>query len=885
MKLLRFLRRARRDTEFTQEVQFYLDSETEENLARGMSLDEARAAARRKFGNTTIVREDVYRMNRVELLETLWQDCRYAWRLLLKSPGFTAVAVLTLALGIGGNTTMFTAIRAILLKPLDYRAPNQLLQVTVDYPGRPGFISFTPIRLEEMRAAPSLAELGSFLVAPLNLSLSGGAEPEAIRGARVSANFLHILGADPAVGRGFLPEEDQAGRPPVVLIGSDLWHRRFAGDPSITGKAMTLDSTPYTIVGVLPAGFQFPFVGLDVWLPNPFAVPQAPPQFWPSSPAQIGIARLKGDAGLEQARAELNGLSRRYVLAHPEMGDADPRSTVRVLRMQDQLVADVRPTLWLLFGAVGFVLLIACANIASLLLARGASRSREFAVRMAVGATRRRMIRQLLVESLMLALAGGALGVSLASWGLSSITRLSAFGLPRTGEIRLDHLVLGFTFVLSIVTTLLFGLFPSFRVSRPDLAGMLRLQGAGAAQAGERRGMLLLSARGLLVTVQVALSVVLLIGASLLIKTLARLHNVDPGFHSENLLTMHVSLPGSRYDGAKRRAFWEELQRRVEALPGVRTATVAQTLPMTTRNATQMAIAELPAVKVAERPLGNYLSVLPGYFRTLGIPLRRGREFGSNDAPGSTPMVAIIDESLARRFWPGYPAGEDPIGRHLLLGDAQQGGVEIVGVVGSVRAVGLAIDALPEIYIPMAHHPVTDADLGVRTEGDPLRLVSAVRSQVLEIDRDQPVSAVRTMEDIVDTSIGRRNLTMFLLSVFAGVAMLLAVVGIYGAIAYSVAQRTQEIAIRRALGAQESDILRLVIGQGLGLTVAGVAIGTAGALALTRFTKPLLFDTSATDPATFVSIALLFLVVASLASLIPARRAIHTDSMMGLRVG
>ncbi len=795
------------------------------------------------------------------------------------------MAVITLALGIGGNTTMFSAIRAILLKPLNYRDPNQLLQVTVDYPGRPGFISFTPIRLEEMRAAPSLAELGSFLIAPLNLSLSGGNEPEALRGARVSANFLHILGMEPALGRGFLPEEDQPGRPPVVLIGWDLWHRRFAGDPSIAGKAMTLDSTSYTIVGVLPAAFQFPFVGLDVWFPNPFAVPVAPPQFWPSSPAQIGFARLKGGAGPEQARAELNGLSHRYVLAHPELGDADPRSTMRVLRMQDQLVADVRPTLWLLFGGVGFVLLIACANVASLLLARGASRSREFAVRIAVGATRGRIIRQLLVEGLLLAFAGGALGVLLAKWGLSYITRLSEINLPRPSEIRLDYMVLGFTIALSVATSLLFGLFPSLRVSRPDLAGLLRLQGAGAAEAGERRGTLLLSARGLLVIVQVALSIVLLIGASLLIKSLARLHTVDPGFQSENLLTMHVSLPRTRYDGGKRRAFWEELERRVEALPGVRSATVAQTLPMTIRNATQVAIAELPPVKVAERPLGNYLSVLPGYFRTLGIPLRRGREFGNHDAPGSGPMVAIIDESLARRFWPGYPGGQDPIGRHLLLGDAQQGGVEIVGIVGSVRVVGLAVDAPPEIYIPMAHGPVTDADLAVRTDGDPLHLVNAVRNQVLQIDRDQPVSAVRTMEDIVDTSIGRRKLTMLLLSMFAGVALLMAVVGLYGAISYSVAQRTQEIAIRRALGAREADVLRMVIGQGLGLTVAGLTLGTGAALALTRFMKSLLFDTSATDPATFMSIALLFVVIALLASSIPARRATRTNSIMTLRVG
>jgi putative ABC transport system permease protein len=819
------------------------------------------------------------------LLEESARDFRFARRLLLKSPGFTAVAVLTLALGIGGNTTMFSAVHAILLKPLNYRDPDQLLRIAVDFPGRPGASSFTPLRLEEMRTAPSIAELGSFLIAPLNVTLSGNAEPEALKGASVSANFLHILGVEPALGRSFLLEEDKPGGPPVVLIGWDLWQGRFGGDPLVAGKAVTLDSTPYTVIGVLPAGFQFPVAGLDLWFPKPFAVSGAPPQLWPTIPAQLGFARLKRGASLEQARAELTVLSRQYVIAHPGLGDADPSSTVRVLRMQDQLVTDVRSTLWLLFGAVGFVLLIACANVTSLLLARGATRSREFAVRMAVGATRGRMIRQSLAESILLAFAGGALGVLLANWGLSSITRVNTLNLPRSSEIQLDYIVLGFTTAVSIATSLLFGLFPSLRVSRPDIASLLRLQGAGASETGGRRGTLLLNARGLLVIAQVALSIVLLVGASLLMETLVRLHRVDPGFQSANLLTMRVSLPRTRYDGRKQRAFWEELVRRVDALPGVRGATVAQTLPMTIHYATYLAIAELPPVKVGERPLGQYVSIMPGYFRTIGIPLRRGREFSDKDSPGGGPMVAIIDESLARRFWPGYPDGQDPVGSHLLLGGAQEGGIEIVGIVASVRENGLAADAQPEIYFPLAHRPVPDADLAVRTRSDPLGLVTAVRSQVLAIDRNQPVSAVRTMEDIVNTSIGQRRLTMLLLGVFAGVALMLALVGIYGVIAYTVVQRTQELGIRRALGAQEGDILRLLIRLGLGLTLAGVALGIGGALALTRLMNSMLFHTSATDPATFGSIALLFVLVALTASYIPARRATRIDPMAALRFG
>jgi putative ABC transport system permease protein len=591
---------------------------------------------------------------------------------------------------------------------------------------------------------------------------------------------------------------------------------------------------------------------------------------------------LKRSTTVEQARAEMNVLSRQYVLAHPGLGDADPNSTVRVLRMRDQLVADVRSTLLMLSGAVGFVLLIACANVASLLLARAASRSREFAVRMAVGAARGRMIRQLLAESLLLAFAGGVLGVFLAKWSLSFITRVNALNLPRVEEIRLDHMVLGFTTALSIATGILFGLFPSLRASRPDLAGLLRAQGADAAG---RRGALVLSTRGLLIVAQVALSIVLLIGAALLLLSLARLHGVNPGFQSTNLLTMHISLPRARYDGPKQRAFWEELVRRVEALPGVRGAVVAQTLPMTVRYATPLSIAELPPVNIGERPLGQFVSITRGYFRTLGIQLRRGREFSDKDAPGSGPMVAIIDESLARRFWPGYPGGQDPIGRHLLLGTAQQGGIEIVGIVADVRELGLAADAQPEMYFPLAHSPVPTADLAVRTQGNPLHFAKAVRSQILEIDHDQPVSAISTMEDIVNASVGQRQLTMLLLGLFAGVALLLALVGIYGVIAYTIAQRTQELGIRRALGAQEGDILRLVIGQGLGLTLAGVAFGIGGALALTRLMKSLLFHTSATDPATYVGIALLFVAVALLASYIPARRAKRIDPMAALRVG
>jgi putative ABC transport system permease protein len=820
-------------------------------------------------------------MSAVRLLETLWQDLRYALRAMRKNPAFAATAVLTIALGIGGNTAIFTVVRAVLLKPLEYRDPDRLLRLSVDNLRQNlRDVGFSRIRYEEMRAsAQSFTELGVFFIATENVTLSGGDGPEALKAARVSANFLRVLGVAPALGRSFLPEEDAPGAPPVAMISAELWQRRFGGDPFISGKTATLDSTPHTIAGVLPAGFQFPLPGLSVWLARPSEYTGLPPREWPNAAVLIGFGRVKPQVSLEQARAELEVLSRQYAAAHP---GPNANVTMRVEWLRDHLVANVRPALWTLFGAVGFVLLIACGNLASLLLARASARSREFAVRVALGAARGRLIGQLLAESLALSLAGGALGVLLANWGLSAITRMNTLHLPRSGEIRLDGVVLVFTVALSVATGVVFGLFPALQVSRPDPADALR-ERAGDAGRSARRGPLGLSTRSLLVVGQVALSIVLLIGAGLLIQSSARLRRVNPGFQSSNLLTMQIALPPARYDtGPKRVAFFEELVRRVEALPGVRGAAAALTLPMTVRYASQMQIAEQPKVALAERPQGQLQSVTSGYFRTLGIPLRRGREFTARDIPGAPPAV-IINESLARRFWPAYPRGEDPVGRHLLIGAAQQGGHEIAGIVADVHESSLDSDTGPEMYLPLHQKPPQTAGFAVRTETDPQRSVNAIRSQVLEIDRDQPVLNVRTMDEAIEASLGQRRLTMALLGVFAGLAMLLAVVGIYGVIAYAVVQRTREVGIRRALGAQPGNILRLIACEGLGLTAAGVVLGIGGAFALTRLIKGLLFHVSATDPSIFAGIALLFVIVALAASYIPARRAARIDPAEALR--
>jgi putative ABC transport system permease protein len=894
MSWRRFFRRRQRDAESAWDIQFYLDTETEDNIARGMPPEEARAAALRQFGNPALIREEIYHMNSIAHFETAWQDLLYALRTTRGNPGFVMTAVLTVALGIAGNTAMFTVIRAVLLKPLEYRDPDRLVRVSADYPRlNAQDTTFSLRRFLDMRAAGrSFSGFGAYLLSPENVTLSGGGQPEALKEARVSANFLEILGMQPLLGRSFLAKEDARGGPPVTMISAELWKRRFGSDPQVAGKGATLNSTPHTIIGVLPAGFAFPFPGADVWVTRPSEWSWLHPRNWDGVTDLIGFARLKPDVSLEQARAEMSVLTQQYALSHP----AEANAKVRVGWLKDYMVANVRPMLWMLFGAVGFVLMIACANVASLLLARATSRSREFAVRAALGASRGRLIRQLLAESLLLVAAGGALGVLLAQWGLSAITRGIALNgadwsgmqlLPRAAEIRLDGMVLGFTAALSMATGILVGLFPSLRASRPDLADVLRGSGTGTVRPSSgTRGLLGVSARGLLVVGQVAFSIVLVIGAALLIESFARLRGVDPGFQPVNLLTMKISLPPARYDSEqKKAAFFGELVQRVETVAGVREATVVMSLPTTAIMQTNVKVEGQPPVDPREQPSAQIQSITPGYFHTLGIPLRRGREFVARDNARDAPPVVVINESFARRFWPDYPRGRNPVGQHMGEGADKLDAAEIVGIVADIHERSLAANARPEFYVPCVVHPSQMASLVVRTDGDPRRFVNSIRSQVSAIDPDQSVSDIKTMDELIDGSVGKPRLTTVLLGLFAGVALLLAVVGIYGVIAYSVAQRTQELAIRQALGAERRDVLRLVLGQALGLALPGVALGIGGAFALTRVMEGLLFHVSATNPTTYVGVAALFVSVALAASYLPARRATRVDPAAALRFG
>jgi putative ABC transport system permease protein len=808
-------------------------------------------------------------------IENIWQDLLYALRGVQNNPVLSATAVVILALSIGGNTALFTVIRSVLLKPLDYSDPNSLVLISG---------GATPTRFEEMKSgARSFVGICAF-TGEENLTLVGESEPEVVTGVRVSAAFAQVLGVSPVLGNGFLPKDDSPGGPPVVMISSALWQRRFHGDPRIIGETVILSATPYTIVGVLPARLQFPFPAVDAWITRPAEWSLMKPESRRLSPFLTVFGRLRPGVSMEQSNAELAVLHRRYAAAHPAMLDAKPKLAREVGAMKDEVVGGVRAALWMLFGAVSFVLMIACANVASLLLARASSRSREFAVRSALGATRLRLISQLLTESVFLSFSGGLLGWFLGALTLRAIPKITAVELPRAGEIHLDWSVLAYAVALSIGTGVIFGLAPSLGVSQPDLIQVLRSSGTVANQGVPGRAFTAIAGRGLLVVGQVALSVVLLIGAALLMRSVGHLRRVDVGFDPANLLTLRISLPPARYEtNQKRAAFFQDLVLRVASLPGVRGATAAMFLPMTGYIGSPVQDAGKPPLKLNERPIATILIVAPDYFRTLEIPLRRGRDFSMQDN-GSTRGVAIIDEATARRFWPQYPAGRDPIGQHLLIGGTSAQPIEIVGIAAHVHQNLENASWAETVYIPFAQGPPSAAMLAVKTMGDPLRLTKPIREQVRAMDRDQPVLKAETMDSLLDEELGQRLLMLRLLGSFAGMALLLALIGVYGAVSYSVTQRTHELGLRGALGARQTQLLGLVMRQGLSLTLAGIGIGIGGAFALTRMMKSWLFQVSTIDPATFLGIALLFALMAAAATYIPARRATRIDPMMALRM-
>jgi putative ABC transport system permease protein len=865
-----------------QELVSHMGMLEEDLQRRGLTEEDARRQARLKVGGVTQLHESHREMRGLAFVDAFMRDVRGGVRGVIKNPGFAAVVLVTLALGIGANTAMFSMIHGVLLRPLGYHEPDQLVSIARGELGGTQNRGVSLRRFDAIHAgAKSLTSVGAYLSAIEDVLVSGTGDPEVLKAARVSANFLEVLGTRPEVGRSFLPEEDTIGGPPVAMVSAALWRRRFGASGTLSGTTVTLNSRAFTIVGVLPESFRFPFPTVDVWFPQPSQMSSLPPQFRACCAPLRLFARLTPGVSIDQARAELRVLSDRDAAANPRGLDAGP---LQAAPLKDELTASVNTMLWVLLAAVGFVLLIGCANVAVLLMARATSRSRELAVRAALGASRGQLLRQLVAESLVLAIGGGLLGVLLAHVVLSAVRQMAIFDLPRVDEIAVDAVVLGFAAALSLAAGVVFGTLPSLQVLRSDLMYKLRQSGANDSGSLVKPGTSAVSARAALVVAQVALSIVLLIGAGLMIRTLTHLASVDPGFRPDGLVTMRVPLPVTGYaTPGKRSMFFDELVQRVGSIPGVRGAAVMRSLPTTPGVLnTNLQIEEQPIP--APGHLGiRVQTITPGYFQVLGILLKRGRDITPHDnAQGSAPVV-IINESFARRFWPGYPNGPDPIGKRISVPILQPSVLEIVGITGDVREEGLTREAISQFYIPSVHYPPQTAYLAARAEVDPSLVVRAIRAAVQEIDRDQSVGDIRTMTEILEVAEGQRRLAARLLSLFAGTALLLAVVGIYGVVAYSVAQRTSEIGIRRALGAESRDIVALVLGHTLRLAVIGVACGVSAAVALTRVMQSLLFEVSTTDVPVFGGVAALFIVIALVSGVVPAWRAIRINPLIALR--
>jgi putative ABC transport system permease protein len=812
-------------------------------------------------------------------MNALLLDLRFGARMLLKNRGITLIIVITLALGIGANTAIFSIVDAVLLRPLPFPEPDRLVVVWNTAP-QYGYSQFpiaygTVIDISEQNRV--FEQLGAWNIFDNNLNLSGGDEPEQIPGAHVTSSLFTVLGVKPILGRTFLPEDEKADRPPVVVVSEGLWKQRFGSDPSLIGKQLKLDTKSYTVIGVMPASFTFPATG------------KAPKAWLLISQAGFGwaqrdnrgshdfgiIARLKQGVSIAQAQVEMNTIAKRLEQAYPK-----PNTDIGIQArpLHKQAVREIDQALLILFGAVAFVLLIACANVANILLARSLSRQKEIALRAVLGASRWRLIRLLLTESVLLSVIGGVLGVLLALWGIEVIAAVPS-GKPEPYTpyaIPLDHIgingqVLGFTFALSLLVGIIFGLIPALQASRIDLNQSLK---EGSQRVSWRSG----RTRSVLVVCQVALSLVLLIGAGLLIKSFLRLQQVDPGFQTENVLTARIILPQSKYDRPGiQRQFYEEVLRRIEALPGVVAAGITRGLPFgEDDNSWFIQIEGQPPPPSGLKNISKFHNVSANYFRAMGIELLDGRFFNEGDTYNSK-LVGIINEAFARRFL----AGENPIGKRVYGGG--RGWVEIIGVVRDAKFTAIHEDPVPEMYATYFQYFTPWMNIVVRTASDPKNLAGAIKNEVMAVDREQPIADIQTMDDRVSRSIDRPRYNATLLSLFALLALILTAVGIYGVISYSVSQRTHEIGIRIALGAQQRDVLKLVVGDGMLLTLIGIAIGLGAAFALTRVMSTLLFGVNATDPATYVVITLLLSAVALLACWIPARRAMKVDPMIALR--
>jgi putative ABC transport system permease protein len=799
-------------------------------------------------------------------METLLRDIRYGVRSLLKRPGFTLVALVALALGIGANTAIFSLVNAVLLRPLPFAEPDRLVWVWGNIRSGGNRASVSPLDFLDYRQQNNTFEefAASFSV-PLRLNHTGDGEPERLEANAVTGNYFQALGAKPAFGRTFLLENEKPGSDQVALLSYSLWQKRFNGDSEIINKTITLDGRSCAILGVMPPDFNMPR-SADVWVPINFDISPGMKQRKAHFLRPIG--RLKPGVTMAQAQADTDAIARRLEEQYPE---SNTGWNLRLVSLREQLVGNTRPTLFILFGAVGFVLLIACANVANLLLVRAAGRQKEIAVRTALGAGRWRIVRQMITESVLLSLAGGALGTLAAIWGVELLVALSAGSLPLTAQVRIDATVLGFTLLVSVLTGVLFGLAPAVRTMKLNLSESLKEGGRSGSEGAHRN-----RTRNVLVVLESAVAVVLLIGAGLLVRSLLRLQDTSPGFDPHNVLTMGVNLPNAKYDEPEKSAsFFAELESRVAALPGVESVGLVSELPLSGQpNDMPYTVEGRPPVSIDQAFDDDFRRVNTNYFKALGIPFLRGRNFTDQEVRAGTKVV-IISDLLARQVFPN----EEPLGKRLIMSFGNQA-FEIIGIVGDIRHRALESDPAAAMYMPAYE---SSMNVVVRSKGDPASLAAAVRKEVLQIDPNQPVADVRTMEQRLESSVAGPRYRTTLLGLFALVALALASTGIYGVMSYSVSQRTHEIGVRMALGARRQDVMRLVVRQGMTLVIVGVALGLAGAFALTRLMASLLFGVTAKDPFTFVAVSALLTAVAFVACYLPARRATKVDPLVALR--
>lgn len=918
-KLAVVFRKAHLEQQLDEDVRAHLDMLTEENLRKGMTPEAARYAAQRVFGNVASMKEECRDRWSIRIIEELAQDLRYGLRQLRRTPGFTAVAVLTLALGIGANSAIFSVVNAVVLRPLPYAHSDRLVWIAESIPALKTEIATGGDYVDWKDQSHTLDRIAAYDRGARreggpggsdDFNLTGRGTPARVHAVSVSASFFATLGVEPQVGRAFTENEDQPGGPQVVVLMHSFWQQYFGSDPHVLGQTVNLGAAPYTVVGVMPASFRFPGES-DTQLLLPLALNQAQERLRLQSQRLVRIiGRLKPGVSLAAARTDLDDIRKRaQPSSEPMLGEGEgparrdramqtpgpggpmlagggegrgrmvpPASELNVVPLGEHLAGNLRPAMLTLLGAVGLVLLIACANVANLMLTRASARTREVAVRAALGAGRWRLVRQLMAESVTLAAVGGVAGLLLAVWGVDVIARLIPSGIGggilALAAPKVDGNVLLFALAASIFTGILFGLAPALTLTRPDLADGLK-QGAQVASPGGRRGWL----RGALAVAELSLALVLLIGAGLLVTSFYRVLRVNPGFAPERVLTMDLSLTDARYPAARQKSeFFSQVLRRVESLPGVRSAAIADSLPLSPYQMFLMMplnrLLPRAALSSSTRVMMSRLTVSPGYFYTLGIPVLKGRAFTDHDDEKAL-KVAVVNEALVRHLWPG----EDPIGKKLpLFGD-----LTVVGVVGNTRHEGLSQETQAEIYVPYLQSPEDSMQLAVRTTAEPDSIVSALRAQVRDVDPDQPLYHVAMLQQVLENSLAPRRLNVLLLGIFAAIALAVATVGIYGVMSFSVAQRTHEIGIRMALGAERRNVLGLVVRQSLRLTLLGVAIGIAGALALTRFLASWLFGVKPTDPLTFVAVSLILIVVALAACYIPARRAAKVDPMVALR--